>query len=411
MDGNPDIKTIRDSPIRVLHLVHTLTRGGIEYWLLDLFRTTDRNVLEMDVCCRGPNTGVQAPKFAALGAKIHLMPLGWNHAAFGRRLGRLLREGRYDLLHIHAGSFAGYPTVVGRRNGVAVATTFHSTNFPFETGALKFVLGWMRAVYTRRSFRTACTLGNAIVSCSRSTQDAVTRVSGIALDDRFHIVPHGSTKGPGRDPEARNRLRRELGIPHDAPVAIHVGIMKVPKNHAGLIRVADHIRRGLPNFRLLVAGDGPLRPHVEAQIRQSNLESTVNLLGLRDDVEQLLDAADLMIFPSHWEGLPVAVIEAQMKGLPVVGTDIGPMKEATVEGKTALLFPAEKEADMAQAVVQLFSDATRRLTMGRDATQFAEQHFSAQANAARHLDIYRQALAQSPAPSDATSRTTSVSRS
>ena len=215
--------------IKALHLVHTLTRGGIENWLLDFFRAADRSQLEMDVCCRGPNTGVQAPKFAALGAQIHLIPLGWNHPAFGRRLGRLLREGKYDLLHIHAGSFAGYPTMIGRRNGVAVATTIHNTNFPFEVGGLKSALGWLRGVYTRRSFRIACQQGNAVISCSRAAELAVTQLSGVTPDARFYVVPYGSSKSPGRDPLTRARIRRELGLAESTPVAIHVGIMKDQK--------------------------------------------------------------------------------------------------------------------------------------------------------------------------------------
>ena len=150
----------------------------------------------------------------------------------------------------------------------------------------------------------------------------------------------------------------------------------------------------------MLAGDGALRPQIESQIRELKLENVVSLLGLRDDVEQLLEAADLMIFPSLWEGLPVAVIEAQMKGLPVVGSDIGPMQEATLRSRTSMLFPLQEEEKMASAAAELLVDEPRRQAMGRAAVQFAKENFSSGANAARHLEIYGRAVNRTGVPED-----------
>jgi len=198
--------------IRVLHLVHWLNHGGIENWLLDLIRHTDRNQIEMDVCCRGPFAGGDlAPHYELAGARILHAPLAWDHIRFGRKLGRLLREGKYDVLHVHAGSLAGYPLAVGRHNGVATAVTFHTTSFPSE-GSLAWALGWLRRLYTQRSFSVACRIGNAIISCSHSTELAITRLSGAAPDNRFHVVFNGTSKSPGRDARRRAETRSQLGI-------------------------------------------------------------------------------------------------------------------------------------------------------------------------------------------------------
>ena len=377
--------------IRVLHLLHYLNRGGIENWLLDLAHVVDRAELSMDVCCRGPTTGELVPEFEAAGARVHHVPMTWNHFDFGRRLGRLLRDERYDVLHVHAGSFAGYPCRVAHRNGVAAVTTYHSTHFPFEVTGLVSSLNWLRAMYTRRSFRTACRESDVVVSCSRSTEQAIMRLSGVAPDARFRIVPNGTSKSPGRNPQSRTATRQALGLLPNAPVAIHVGGMKDPKNHAGLLRIADRIRAVLPSFRLLIVGDGLLRPKIERQIALLGLEGVATLLGSRGDVERLLDAADVMLFPSLWEGLPIAVIEAQMRGLPVVGSDIGPLQEATLPGQSSLLFPVEREREMADAAVSLLTDEPRRRAMGDAAVAFAGDRFSIAANSARYLEIYREA--------------------
>src|SRR5215469_8437056 len=135
LDSTPAAEDSMQRPIRVLHLVHWLNRGGIEKWLLDFFRATDRSRYAMDVCCKGPSTGLLAGEFERMGARVLHHPLGWNHPRFARRLLRTLAEGDYDILHIQAGIFAGYPARIGRRGGVGVLTTFHSTVFREESNA------------------------------------------------------------------------------------------------------------------------------------------------------------------------------------------------------------------------------------------------------------------------------------
>lgn len=378
--------------LRVLHLVHWLNRGGIENWLLDFVRAADRGRLAMDVCCRGPRVGDMAPQFEAAGAAIRHVPLGWNHAGFGRRLGRELRSGGYDLLHVHAGSFAGYPCKVARRNGVAAVVTAHNTRFVFEVRGLASALSAVRAAYTRHSFRVACRECGAIVGCSRAALDAVTELTRMPADQRYHVVHYGIGRSWARDPARANGVRTALSIDPAAPVAIHVGVMRDQKNHAGLLRIADRVRRSLPTFKLLLVGDGPLRPAIERQIRDSNLDDVVRVLGTRSDVDSLLDAADLTIFPSLWEGLPVALIEAQAKGLPVVGSDIGPLKEVTRNGVTSLLFPPGDESAMAAATLELFADPARRREMGARAARLASDEFSVASNVERYMEIYTRAV-------------------
>jgi len=380
--------------IRVLHLVYFLNHGGIENWLLDLCTAVDRSEIEIEIACRGVMGGVLEPQFRELGIPIHFVPMRRSHASFGRQLAHLLREGKFDLLHVHAGSFAGYPCRVAVRSGVGSVTTFHNTHFPFEVTGLASMLNRLRAMYTRRSFRTVCREGQAVIACSEAAKKAVVELSGVAADDRYYVVPCGTGKSPGRSEEVRRAVREELGLSAETPVGIHVGIFKDQKNHAGLIRVADHVRRLLPEFQLLLVGQGPLRPDIERQVEELNLGQTVRLLGSRNDVDRLLQAADVLIFPSLWEGLPVAVTEAEMKGLPVVGSDIPPLHEATRVGETSLLFPLDQERKMAEAVADLLGDTKRREAMGRAATQLAMERFSIQSNVIRHKEIYSQALSR-----------------
>jgi glycosyltransferase involved in cell wall biosynthesis len=396
----------------VLHLVHWLNRGGIEKWLLDFTTAVGRDAVEMDVCCKGPSTGALVSEFQKVGARVLHIPLGWNHRAFGRRLRRALIDGRYDLLHIQAGAFAGYPARVARSAGVGVVTTFHSTVFRAERNATAGppapsansrtsagrLLSKLRAIprqhYAARSVREACTRSHVAIAVSASVRDSIASMIGPAAARNFRILPCGTVKRPGRDASVRDATREKLGFRSNAPVAIHVGTMREAKNHEGLLRIAAEIRESLPEVQLLITGDGPLRGAIERQARVQQLNDAVRFLGARDDVEALLESADLMLFPSRWEGLPVAVVEAQMKGLPVIGTDIGPMREATIPGETSLLFPLEQEHGMAAAAIALLNDEPRRQRMGVAAMQFAAARFSMDAIAGEHLRIYRDVARQ-----------------
>jgi len=375
--------------VRVLHLVHWLNRGGIESWLLDLIRATDRSDVAMDIVCRGPHTGELVPLFEQAGASVHLLTMGWNPSSFGGRLKQLIREQQYEVLHVHGGSFVGYPCKIAKQAGAAAVCTFHSTKFIIETGSIPSFLAKAREFYTRRSFKLACQQSDRIVAVSQAVMDSVIQIAGVTPDNRFKVLLLGTSMSASVDPAVRAAVRSELAMTAFTPVAIHAGTMRDPKNHAGLLRIANLIRRQIPDFRLILAGDGPLRPKIESQISNLKLENTVTLLGVRSDVERLLEASDIMIFPSLWEGFGIAALEAQIKGLPVVGSDIPALHESTAPMQRDLLFPVRQEQQMADAAVALLRDPQRRRTLGEAVSQYAAERFSIKSNAQRHLELYR----------------------
>ena len=116
--------------MRVLHLIHWLVRGGIETWLLSMLRAVPRDECVMDFVCKGAGTGPLAPVAEELGARVHHCPLGPAHIPFARGLARILKEGRYDVLHCHLDVYSGFPVWVARRRGVRVISSFHNTQFP-----------------------------------------------------------------------------------------------------------------------------------------------------------------------------------------------------------------------------------------------------------------------------------------
>ncbi len=142
-------------------------------------------------------------------------------------------------------------------------------------------------------------------------------------DARWRILYCGIDLTPFSNSIDTVAVRAELNIPIDAFVLGHVGRFAEQKNHTFLVDIAAEVARLEPRMRLLLVGDGPLRPAIEQKIAQKGLADRVIFAGLRSDVPRLmLGGMDVFVFPSHYEGLPVAGMEVQAAGLPFILSDV-----------------------------------------------------------------------------------------
>lgn len=161
------------------------------------------------------------------------------------------------------------------------------------------------------------------------------------------------------------------------------------KGHADLLQAA----RRLSGIRLLCAGDGSLRGALEAQARDLGVADRVSFLGFRSDMAELFSACDLVVLPSHYEGLPLALVEAMAAGRPVIATAVGGTGELVVDGRTGVLVePGDPEA-LAAAIERLARNADLRRTYGAAGRARANEQFSAQAMIAAVDAEYRRILA------------------
>lgn len=126
--------------------------------------------------------------------------------------------------------------------------------------------------------------------------------------------------------DGRKSLCDDLNIPLRSLLIGHVGNFREPKNHSFLLDLFTALSAKRPDARLILVGDGPLRPAVEAEVLARKLVSNVHFLGTRRDVPRLLGSLDVVVLPSLWEGIPVSIIEAQACGTPCVVSDVVPLE-------------------------------------------------------------------------------------
>lgn len=151
----------------------------------------------------------------------------------------------------------------------------------------------------------------------------------------------------------------ELGLPSEATILLSIGRLHPQKGHRDLVCAAAGVYAERPDVRLLVAGDGPERERLEQLVRALGLEDVVRFLGQRDDPGRLMDAADLFVLPSHFEGTPFAMLEAMAHGLPVVAAAFGGVDEILDDGRTGVVCPVGRPDALRAAISGALSDRER----------------------------------------------------
>lgn len=313
-----------------------------------------------------------------LGFDVHLLA-GANLLSKTLSLRRLIKREQPDLVYtiLFDSDLAGRLASIGL--GVPVMTNLANTAYddarlgdPNVNRARLKIVQWIDGFTARH-------LTDHFHAISRAVKDSTVAKLGVA-PERITVVKRG------RDPDRlgertlarRLAARRALGVADDAEVIVAVGRQEYQKGHRYLLDAFARVVTVRPRARLLIAGrEGHATKHLTAQIDRLGLQKTVQLLGHRDDVTDVMAAADLFVFPSLYEGLGGALIEAIGLGLPVVASDLPALREVVREGENADLVPAADPEALAVALVGLLSDRSRLTRYGERSRELFDLEFHA----------------------------------
>jgi glycosyltransferase involved in cell wall biosynthesis len=212
--------------------------------------------------------------------------------------------------------------------------------------------------------------------------------AGWAHDPRRRVIYNGVDAkrfAVAVDAAADARLRGELGIAAEAPLVLHVGNFTPAKNHGALIDVARALRRLAPDAVFVLVGEGALRARIAAAVEAAGLAGAFRFAGARDDVPSLLHAADVLVLPSRWEGLPGAVLEALASGVPVVASPIAPVVEIATHAPGIRLADPADPARFAAVIAETLGAAA----VAADDGPRLPALFATETAMARLLECYR----------------------
>jgi len=323
--------------IRILHVFAELNRGGAETFIMNVYRTIDRTKMQFDFVVHHPDEGAYEQEILTLGGRIYRVPHYkiYNSSKYRSAWKRLLHEHpEWQIIHAHF-YVPGYIFFdVARARGLK--TIAHST----VNGNVRSIKSTVRRCLLSTSMKRADFLfGCSSEACrfqfkERSKYAFV--VKNAIIVDEFAF-----------DSAKRSDMREKLGI-SDKFVVGHIGRFHPQKRHSYLVDIFSIINNMTTDAVLLLVGEGNLRTEIEQKCKDLCLSERVFFTGMRSDIPDLLQAMDVFVLPSLYEGLGIVLIEAQVSGLPCVASD-SVAKEAKVTDLlqfVSLNQPPEKWAEV-----------------------------------------------------------------
>lgn len=294
-------------PIRILHVIGIMNRGGAEAMIMNLYRNIDRTRVQFDFVENEGGEAAFDAEIRALGGRIYRCPRyrGKNHFAYTNWWKAFFEghRGEYPIVHGHIGSTAAIYLPIAKKYGAYTIAHSHSA-------------GIGSGLYRLFAYPTRY-VADHFFACSRDA--GVSRYGKKVGNDASRCQVLNNAIDTGRfvfSEETGRQMRKMLNIGEDTLVIGHVGRFVDAKNHLFLIDIFQQIHQQNPNSVLLMVGDGELRPRIEASIGQKHLENAVIMTGVQPNVWDYYQAMDVFVFPSVYEGLPVSMVEAQAAGLP-----------------------------------------------------------------------------------------------
>ena len=311
-------------PIRILHVVGAMYPGGVENFIMNLYRHINRERFQFDFIVHSRREQDYVPEIVSMGGRVYELPRLTRHPVSNlRQIRRLVRENHYPVVVRHTANALIAPQLLSAKRGGAVTVCHsHSSDDPqvllHKAGRL--------LLPAAADVRLACS-----EQAGRWMYGEEYRAGMLSFEEgtpgrlqetgTFRVIRNAVDIGRfAYSEEKRLRIRREFGLEGKHLYGNVANYIEV-KNHPYQLQIYREIIKRDSDAVCLCVGEGEKRPQIEAQIREMNLQERVILTGLRSDVDALMSALDVLIFPSIFEGLPLTLIEAQAAGLPMLISD------------------------------------------------------------------------------------------
>ncbi|MBI5032964.1 MAG: glycosyltransferase [Chloroflexi bacterium] len=372
--------------IRVLQIVASSRGGGAEL-LRCLVKGLDPAQFESVVIMPDDGGHVGATDFKSLNVPLERFAID-RRFSLGEflRLRRFVRNGKFDLVHVHGARAAlwGRLATIGPHRP-RIAFGVHGLSIVHYAGVRRALLVGIEKILRRTTDATLC---------DSNAERADVLIWNIAAANRTHVVWNGiDIERVTTPPHDRRAARNALNYSMETPVLATVCRLNKPRDFETLLAGMAQIVVKYPDAQLLIVGDGPLRPQVEALIEQHRLARNVQLLGLVRDVGEVLAAADMfLLITAGWEGLPLAALEAMAMCLPVVISDVGGNREAVIDGETGFVIPPRDVETFVRVTSSLLNDPGRAKQMGNAGAARVQKYFDLRVMAAQVAEIYRSLL-------------------
>lgn len=309
--------------VRILQVVTHMNRGGLETMLMNYYRQIDRSRVQFDFLVHRAERGDYDDEIESLGGRIYRLPrLNPLSPSYARALKDFFQTHAYSIVHSHLDCMSAYPLCAAKKAGVPVRIAHaHSKS---QDKDWKYLIKLYAKSQIPKYATDLFACGNEAGAWMFHGQQQIKLLPNAIETDLYTF-----------DPEIRNQVRAEFQL-QNQPVIGHVGRFNYPKNHPFLIHIFAKLVQLIPDARLMLVGGGEGMDEIKAKVHTLGLTDQVIFTGVRSDVDRLMQAMDLFVMPSLYEGLPVTMVEAQAAGLPCLISDKVPAECIITDGLVSI---------------------------------------------------------------------------
>ncbi|HEU5318363.1 MAG TPA: glycosyltransferase family 4 protein [Chloroflexota bacterium] len=381
-----------DAPLRILHVITSLARGGAQAHLLTLMRGQKQRGHQVELAyLKEPVMAREFADVVPIPLQTHLGMSELGDRAYAAILGRLwglVSAVKPEVLHTHLLKADALGAVAGRFGGARVTiASKHNDEAALRRPTVARLHGWLSHL-DDRVIVLSDHVGRYVTTLGRVPATKVRRVYyGIELNRPVALAR-----------SAVRAVRQELDLPPEGPFLLCVGRLDPQKGHPTLLDAMARVLEREPAARLvLVGGAQQADPDYVAELRTRaaapDLVGKVTFAGERTDVPRLMAACDVFVLASEWEGFGLVLVEAMATGKPVVATSVSGIPEVVVQGETGLLVPPHDPSSFATAVLSLLHDPAECRRLGTNGYHRVRTHFTADRMVDETIAVYREALA------------------
>jgi glycosyltransferase involved in cell wall biosynthesis len=369
--------------IVLAELAGSATYGGGERYLELLFDRLDRVRYRALLICPEPGPFVRRMKERGVETHlVHLAPL-FNPLALWR-LTRLLARERVTILQTHGARSNFYGRIAGRLAGVPVIiSTVHNSLKDYEVRSLR------RGLYTAGLRLTLPFVHRIICVSDANRRDLIDECPAAAV--RIQTVYNGVDPSAFPSQPDRQKVRQELGITQ-GPVLVMIARLTEAKGHRYLLQAFPDLLKTWPQLCCVFVGGGELHDSLHRMAIDLGVERACRFVGVREDIADILAAADVVVLPSLSEGFPFVLLEALAMGCPVVASRVNGVPELIEDHKTGLLVPPRDPQALARAIREVLSDSTAASEMGAAGRAVVRERFTVDQMVANTTAIFDAAM-------------------
>ena len=371
--------------MKVLIFIQGLSFGGPEKLVYDMVKHIIKNqnnikIIKLEICCYDI-LGHFAEKLIGEEQKINLSLLKRKPGIdlfYPFKLASLIKEKKIDVIHAHNATAWFYVTWASILTRVPIVYTEHDRSFPTP----------LRLKYFHYFFGKYAT---AVIAVSKTVKENLEKYEHIK---NVKVIYNGIDPDLFKPASIEEKVlkKKQLGLNKNDFVLGNVGRMDYWKNQRILIEILPDLKKISPQIKLILVGRGEEEGNLKKLAIKKGVKNDVIFLGQRSDVNQILKAFDIFVFPSLTEGLPLVVIEAMATGLPIVASHVGGIPELVVNGETGFLVSPTSKEEIKETIIKLLNNPKLRKEMGQIARKRFETHFSLPQMVQKYIEVYEKAV-------------------